>query len=188
MKKIFLILFILLTFNNSAFAGFFGDIFKDIFGKNDESFFGENHGDVNSIRCKVEYTQLDLSTGIEKTVKHTIQHETKFLADIENTCYLSTQYATDKINNWLNKNKNNIIVDLSVINCKSRRLYSNKTRLLNVVENRWDEYKSCDDGFNTYLIDWLESPKQWGYNVNKERLIRDYEEGFENFYGEEDFK
>jgi hypothetical protein len=186
--KIFLISLAILTFSNTASAGFFGDIFKDIFGKNDESFFGENHGDVNSIRCKVEYTQLDLTTGIEKTVKHTIQHETKFVADIENTCYLSTQYATDKINNWLNKSPNNIIVNLSVINCKSRRIYSNKTRLSKVIESRWDKYKSCDDEFNANLIDWLDRPKQQGFNVHKERLIRDYEEGFENFYGEEDFK
>jgi hypothetical protein len=189
MKKIlFLISLTLLTFSNTASGGFFGDVFKTVFGDSFKKSSTEYKGNANNARCKVEYTQLDLSTGLETVVKHTIQHETKFLADIENTCYLSTQYATDKINNWLNKNKNNIIVDLSVINCKSRRLYSNKTRLLNVVENRWDEYKSCDDEFNTYLIDWLESPKQWGYNVNKERLIRDYEEGFENFYGEEDFK
>jgi hypothetical protein len=82
------------------------------------------------------------------------------------------------MNTWLNESPNNIITNMTTINCKSRRLYFNGAGL-KMVENRWGEYKSCDDEANN-LIDWLESPKQWGYNVHKERLIKDYEEGFAN--------
>jgi hypothetical protein len=181
MKKIFLISITLLTFSNTASAGFFGDIFKDIFGDFKKSSIS-NRGSVNSVRCKVEYTQLDLSTGLETVVKHTSQfthNDLHFHMPKLNVCYLSTQDFTDKMNTWLNESPNNIITNMTTINCKSRRLYSNGARL-KMVENRWDEYKSCDDEFNANLIDWLESPKQWGYNVNKERLIRGYEEGFKN--------
>jgi hypothetical protein len=181
-SKIFLISFTLLTFSNNTSAGFFGDIFKDFFGDfKDPS--KPNSSKVNSVRCMVEYTQLDLSTGLETVVKHTSQftrNDLHFYMPILNVCYLSTQDFTDKMNTWLNENKNNIISNITTINCKSRRLYSNETRLLKIVENRWDKYKSCDDEFNANLIDWLESPKQRGYNVNKERLKRNYEEGFKN--------
>jgi hypothetical protein len=86
------------------------------------------------------------------------------------------------MNAWLNKSSSNIITNMTVINCKSRRLYSSKFTL-RFVDNRWDEYKSCDDEFNANLIDWLDRPQQWGFNVHKERLIRDYEDGFENYEG-----
>jgi hypothetical protein len=182
--KIFLILFTLLTFSNTAFAGFFGDIFDDFFGIRDVKSWNEASGSVNSVRCKVEYTQLDLNTGIEKVVKHTSQQQTSFnyMPAGQNTCYLSTQDLTEKMNAWLNKSSSNIITNMTVINCKSRRLYSSKFTL-RFVENRWDEYKSCDDEFNANLIDWLDRPQQWGFNVHKERLIRDYEDGFENYEG-----
>jgi hypothetical protein len=183
MKKltIFLISITLLTFSNIASASFFGDFFKGF--KGIFNITEEEYGNVNSVRCKVEYTQLDLTTGIEKTVKHTSQfkyNDLHFYMPKVNACYLSTQDFTDKMNTWLNESPNNIITNMTVINCKSRRLYSNKTRLSKIVENRWGEYKSCDDEFNMSLIDWLESPKQRGFNVNKERLIRDYDDGFEN--------
>jgi hypothetical protein len=181
--KVFLISITLLTFSNVASASFFGDIAKSF--KSFGDFFSgkERHGKADNVRCKVEYTRLDLNTGIEKNVKHTVQHEAKYMAREEDACYLSTQYASDKINDWLNKGSNNVIVDLSVINCKTRRPYS--TNPLYPLEYRWNEYKSCDDEFNINLVDWLDRPKQWGFNVNKERLIRNYEEGFKNINGDD---
>jgi hypothetical protein len=184
MKKIFLILFILLTFSNTTSASFFGDIFKDIFGENDESFFGEKHGNVNKVRCKVEYTQLDLSTGLEKTVKHFVQYEIVYLAYDTNTVYLSAQDLTNKINIWLNESKRNFITNLTVINCKERRLYGSKIFPLFINEQRWSKYKGCADEFNIELINLLEHPNQWGYNVHKDRLIKDYEEGCKNYNAE----
>jgi hypothetical protein len=184
MKKIlttFLILFILLTFSNTASAGFFGDIFKDFFGDFKKPSTS-NRGNVNSVRCKVEYTQLNLSTGLETVVKHTSQfgyNDLHIYTAKVNACYLSTQDFTDKMNTWLNESPNNIITNMTTINCKSRRIYTNISGLN--ARNRWNKYKSCDDEADN-LIDWLESPKQWGYNVHKERLIKDYEEGFKNPY------
>jgi hypothetical protein len=77
MKKlttIFLISIMLLTFSNITSASFFGDIFKDIFGELDKGHWSEKRGNAIEARCKVEYTQLDLATGIEKNVKHTAQY------------------------------------------------------------------------------------------------------------------
>jgi hypothetical protein len=176
MKKIFLILFILLTFNNSASAGFFGDIFGN--------FKNEERGGVNKVRCKVEYTQLDLSTGLEKTVKHTAQYRILRIAYGTNSVYLSAQDLTNKINIWLNESKRNFITNLTVINCKERRIYGSKIFPLFINEQRWSEYKGCADEFNIELINLLEHPKQWGYNVHKDRLIKDYEEGCKNYNGE----
>jgi hypothetical protein len=186
MKKIstiFLISLTLLTFSNSVFAGFFGDIFKDFFGDFKKPSLVRK-GDVNNVRCMVEYTQLDLSTGIEKNVKHTAQYDLILLSRETNVLYLTAQDLTDKINIWLNENKRNFISNMTIINCKERRLYSSKILSWN-SENRWGEYKGCPDEFNIKLIDFLERPKQWGYNVHKERLIRDYEDGcrdYELFY------
>jgi hypothetical protein len=181
MKKltIFLISLTLLTFSNTAFAGFFGDIFKKLFGDGFKEPSLIERRDVNSIRCKVEYNQLDLSTGIEKTVKHTVEYDPFDIPTKDDTLHLSAQDLTDKINIWLNESPNNVITNLTVINCKVRRVYLHKIFLLN--ENRWSKYKGCPDEFNIQLMDWLEHPKQWGYNVHKERLIEDYEEGCKNY-------
>jgi hypothetical protein len=181
-SKIFLISLTLLTFSNTASAGFFDDIF-DFFGidKNPPSTI--KRGDVNYIRCKVEYTQLDLSTGLEKTVKHTVQYDTYDIPSKGDTLHLSAQDLTDKINIWLNESKRNVITDLTVINCKEKRLYLHKIFIWK-SEYRWSKYKSCPDEFNIQLMDWLEYPKQWGYNVNKDRLIKDYEEGCKNHFSQ----
>jgi hypothetical protein len=182
MKKIlttFLISLTLLTFSNTAFGGFFGDIFGD-FKKTSTT----ESGGVNNVRCKVEYTQLDLTTGIEKNVKHTVQYEVGYIAVGDSVMYLSAQDITEKINIWLNESPNNIITDLTVINCKERRLYGSKIFPLFINEQRWSKYKGCEYEFNIKLIDLLERPKQWGYNVHKERLIKDYEEGCKNYIGD----
>jgi hypothetical protein len=187
MKKIstiFLISLTLLTFNNTASAGFFGDIFKDIFGepnKNPLPLGEEEHTDTIEARCMVEYTQLDLSTGLEKNVKHTVQYVMIEMATVDDVLHLSAQDLTDKINIWLNKSPNNIITNLTIINCKEKKLYINQINILK-GGRRWGEYKGCPDEFNILLMDWLERPKQWGYNVHKERLIKDYEDGCKNIY------
>jgi hypothetical protein len=185
MKKIsttFLISLTLLTFSNSVSAGFFGDIFKDIFGgPADKNLFGEKDADVVEVRCKVEYTQLDLSTGLEKKIKHTAQYIKIEMATVDDVLHLSAQDLTDKINIWLNESPNNVISDLTIINCKEKNLYINQISVWK-SEKRWGEYKGCPDEFNILLMDWLEHPNQWGYNVHKERLIKDYEDGCKNIY------
>jgi hypothetical protein len=182
MKKLttFLILLTILTFSNTASAGFFGDIFKELFG---EEHPLEEHGGVNNVRCKVEYTQLDLATGLEKNVKHTTQFEVRYIAKDTNIIYLTTQDFTDKINDWLDESKNNVVSNMTGINCKERRLYVSKLLLWN-NEHRWGKYKSCEDEYNLELMNLLDYPKQWGFNVHKERLIKDYDEGCKNYYGE----
>jgi hypothetical protein len=181
LATIFLILFTILTFNNTASAGFFGDIFKELFGELDKEFWNEERGGVNNVRCKIEYTQLDLTTGLEKTVKHTSQFEIKTVAKDTNIMYLTAQDFTDQINDWLNESKNNVITNMTAINCKERRLYASKLFIWN-NEQRWGEYKSCPDEYNLELMDLLEGFKQWGYNVNIARLIKDYDEGCKNYY------
>jgi hypothetical protein len=182
MKKIlttFLISLTLLTFSNTASAGFFGDFVKDFFGEVKKVSLTDK-GAVNNVRCMVEYTQLDLSTGLEKTVKHTDQNALIGMAEEDSILYLMTQDLTDKINIWLNESPNNVIADMTVINCKERRLYKSKVFVF-MSEQRWGKYKGCPDEYNIKLIDFLERPKQWGYNVHKERLIKDYEEGCKNY-------
>jgi hypothetical protein len=187
MKKLlttFLISLTLLTFSNSVSASFFGDIFKGIFGgPADKNPFGEKHSDATEVRCMVEYTQLDLSTGLEKKIKHTAQYMMIKLDQKEEVLHLSAQDLTDKINIWLNESQNNVIADITIINCKEKKFYINQINILR-SEKRWGEYKGCPDEFNILLMDWLERPKQWGYNVHKERLIKDYEDGCKNYIGD----
>ena len=186
MKKltIFLISLTLLTFSNTVSAGFFGDIFEVVFGKSDEKTgeepWIEGSGIVNNVRCKIEYTQLDLATGLEKTVEHTDQYNIVDMAFNEDVMSLSAQDLTDKVNDWLNESENNVITNLTIISCKERRLYASKFFFIH-NEYRWSEYKGCADEFNIKLIDLLDKPKQWGFNVHKERLIKDYEDGCKNY-------
>jgi hypothetical protein len=183
MKKLlttFLISLTLLTFSNTVSASFFGDIFKGVFGDNKKpSDVIGGLGNVNTVRCKVEYTQLDLATGLEKTVKHSDQYNTDDLEIEADMLYLLTQDLTDKINIWLNESENNIITNLTIINCKERRLFTSMLFWQN--EERWGEYKGCEDEYNVELINLLDRPNQWGYNVHKTRLIKDYEDGCKNY-------
>jgi hypothetical protein len=190
MKKIlttFLISLTLLTFSNTASASFFGDIFKDIFGDfgepADKNPFGEKHGDVIEARCKVEYTQLDLATGLEKNIKYTADQETMYTARGSNTMYLATQDLTDKVNNWLDENPNNIIVNMTGINCKEKNAIIPVFNVARVGAS-WGEYKSCEDKYNIEFMNLLDYPNRWGYNVNIERLIKDYDEGCRTLYGD----
>jgi hypothetical protein len=172
----FLISLTLLTFSNTAFAGFF----KDFFGGFKKPSL-VHKGDVNNVRCMVEYTQLDLATGLETVVKHTEQYPLPGMVAGDDVLSLLTQDLTDKINIWLNESKRNVITNLTVINCKERRNYIHKIFAWK-SEKRWSEYKGCPDEFNVELIDLLDRPNQLGYNVHKERLIKDYEDGCKNYF------
>jgi hypothetical protein len=185
MKKliIFLISITLLTFSNTASASFFEGFFKTLFGDMEKptDIFSKST-DVNNVKCKVEYTQLNLATGLEKNIKHTVKYNLIELDDKDDVMYLSAQDITDKINIWLNESENNIITNLTIINCKESRFYISIA--VWESEDRWSEYKGCKDEYNIKLIDWLEHPNQWGYNVHKDRLIKDYEDGCKNRYSQ----
>jgi hypothetical protein len=104
--KIFLISFTLLTFSNTAYGGFFGDIIKDIFGEPDESPFAEKRGGVDNVRCMVEYTKLDLITGAEKTIKITTQINILEF-DIVSLMTQAIRNLADKITKLVNASKHN---------------------------------------------------------------------------------
>jgi hypothetical protein len=168
MKKLttrFLILFILLILNNSVSASFFGDIYREA-----KSTYKEYH----QIRCKVEYTQLDLATGLEKVVKNTVQFVLKHSPKNIDYCYTATQDLTDKINKWLNESPNNIITNSTIILCKEKVRNISKWVLFR-SDKYWEEYKNCNDEYNIKLIDLIDYPRQQGFNMHKERLIKDYE-------------
>jgi hypothetical protein len=183
MKKLLITFLILFSFSNNVFAFSFGDFFKDFFGIEKPAETLEKSTDANNVRCKVEYTQLDLNTGIEKSIKHTSQLYIDYLPNGGNVCYLVTQDLSDKINIWMKESENNVVANMTVVNCKERSFYISRVFFWE-SEDRWGEYKSCDDEFNMQLVDWIERPEQLGFNVNKARLIRDYEEGFKNYYGD----
>jgi hypothetical protein len=185
MKKLtrFLILFILLFFSNYASASFFGDIFREITSTYKEYF---------EIRCKVQYTQLNLTTGLEKVVKNTVQFPLSHSPKNTDYCYIATQDIIEKINEWLNESPNNIITNSTIVLCKEK--VRNVSKWVYFKSDKyWEEYKSCKDEINIKLIDWIEHPKQQGFNVHKERLIKgngkefkqlsDYTEEAENFFG-----
>jgi hypothetical protein len=69
---------------------------------------------------------------------------------------------------------------MTIINCKERRYYINKFVAF-INEQRWSEYKGCPSEFNVELIDLLDRPTQRGYNVNIDRLIKNYDDGCKNY-------
>jgi hypothetical protein len=170
LTSIFLILLTGLIFNNNAFAFNLSNI-----------FFKEDKRTTN-IRCKVEYTRLDLITGIETFKKHTAQFDLDRMskgAKEQDICHFSIQYLAVKINDWLEKSYNNIIVNMTINNCKKKisdipawKIWSNG--------GVWGEYKSCQDEFNIELFDEISNLKQRGFNMHKSRLIKDYEEEFKD--------
>jgi hypothetical protein len=189
MKKI-IFLFIVLTFSNTTSAGFFGDFFETLFGNTfDDNSTGEAFNgyitpdEPMNVRCKVEYTQLDLATGLEKNIKYTADQETMYTARGSNTMYLATQDLTDKVNNWLDENPNNIIANMTGINCKEKNAIIPVFNVARVGAS-WGEYKSCEDKYNIEFMNLLDYPNRWGYNVNIKRLIKDYDEGCRTFYGD----
>jgi hypothetical protein len=165
MKKLTTRFLILLILNNSVSASFFGDIYREAKSTYKEYF---------EVRCKVEYTQLDLTTGLEKVVKNTVQFVLNHSPKNIDYCYTATQDLTEKINEWLNESPNNVITNSTIILCKEKVRNVSKWVFFK-SDKYWEEYKNCNDETNTKLIDWIERPKQQGFNVHKERLIKDYE-------------
>jgi hypothetical protein len=170
MKKLirFLILSTLLVLSNYASASFFGDILREI-----QSTYKEYY----EIRCKIEYTQLDLNTGLEKVIKHTIQFELDPQENLD-YCYIATQDLVEKINKWLNESSNNVITNSTVALCKEKIRNISKWTYVK-SDKYWEEYKSCKNEISVKIIDWIEHPKQQGFNVHKERLINNVKKEFE---------
>jgi hypothetical protein len=178
MKKLlttFLILFTLLTFSNSAFAFSFGDFFKDVADMAKKAL-GVNEEELEKAyeKCKIEYTQLNLNTGIENNIKYTAQFKFKYAPIGYDGCYLATQDFAEKINEWLSENNKNVIANITVVSCKTMSVWKKDWPPINFASNRyeyrWTDYKSCENETNVKLIDWIEYPKQQGFNVHKERL------------------
>jgi hypothetical protein len=136
----------------------------------------------------VEYTKLDLSTGAEETIKITTQINLLNF-DIVSLMTNAIRNLADKITYLASERVHNAIVNITEVSCKDRRPYFSKMNHFE-VENRWSEYKICEDYHSIYLVDLLndyskkayvdDSNKQYkvnkGYNVHKNRLIKDYEE------------
>jgi hypothetical protein len=169
MKNLFLLL-IILTFSNYVFAFSLGNIFV------------KEEKRTSNIRCKVEYTRLNLITGIETFKKHTAQFDLDRMskeAKEQDICHFSIQYLAVKINEWLNKSRINIIVNMTINNCKKKITDVPIWKVWSSGGGIWGKYKSCPDEFNIELFNEIEN-KQWGFNVHKDRLIKDYEEEFKN--------
>jgi hypothetical protein len=171
MKKLIrlFILFTLLILSNYTSASFFGDIFRELKSTHKEYF---------EIRCKVEYTQLNLTTGLEKVVEDTTQFSLSHSPINTDYCYIATQDLIQKINIWLNESQNNIIANSTIVLCKEK-VRDVSQWVYFKSDKYWREYKNCKDETNVKLIDWIEHPKQQGFNVHKERLIKINEEEFE---------
>jgi hypothetical protein len=92
MKKLsILTLFIVLAFGNTAFA------YDDVEG-----------------RCKVEYTMVNLITGVETDYKNTGQWR------VENHCNMGAKNLDKKIAERVNKNNTSMIARLNAFECKLR--------------------------------------------------------------------
>jgi hypothetical protein len=153
-----LILLTGLTYSNIAFAGLFGF---------DGFFNGER------ARCKIEYTRLDLSTGLQKFVKITTQLNNTEDDNGNEICDRCTPNLANKMNDWMDNN-NNIIVNLTNVFYKQR-----ETSL--GLWHDWSDYRVCSMpiigsfDFTKNLIALLDQNKI-GYNVNKNRVLEDEDE------------
>jgi hypothetical protein len=161
-KKILLILimFTSITFINIAFAF--------------DGWFSPDQA-----RCKVEYTRLNLVTGVETRKKHTYQgkdwvaendegkDDNDWGDDYEHNCGTYFEHLASKIDSWLLDDRKNIIVDMSAMYCKTRTDDG-------IFSNKWSKYKQCHAVFSQGLIDTIIEPRyfedQRGYNAHKDRL------------------
>jgi hypothetical protein len=144
-----LILLIGLTFNNTASAGLFGI---------DGLFSGSD------FRCKIEYTQLDLSTGLHKVVKITTQMDVTEAESRFNMCNRSVPRLDAKIDDWVDDGTN-IVVNLTGIYCKERE---NSWGLW----QSWGKYDLCLANKSESLVLELKYPNKVGYNVNIDRIVQ----------------
>jgi hypothetical protein len=139
-------------------------------------------------RCKVEYTQLNLNTGLEVVVKDIVGFDISFVPEEVVYCYSATQDFAEKINEWLSESDTNIVANATVTNCKTKTIWKNEDwEVWNFYDRNsgeryeatWDKYRGCEDEISKNLVEWIEHPKQQGFNVHKDRLIKDYEGVFE---------
>jgi hypothetical protein len=144
MQKI-LILFICLIFSNTTFAipGWFSP---------------------DNARCKVNYTRLNLITGVETNIKHTVQYTDR--DSFDRNCGDADENLSSKIKDWLRKSKTNIAANMTAISCKIRTDDG-------IFSNVWSDYKICDDNHSIALVFQIVTrhPEQIGYEFNKCRFI-----------------
>jgi hypothetical protein len=166
-KKILLIfiMFTNITFINITFAL--------------DGWFSPDHA-----RCKVEYTRLNLVTGVETRKKHTYQgkdwvaendegkDDNDWGDDYEHNCGAYAISLAEKITPWLRRDRKNIIVDISAMYCKTRTDDG-------IFSNKWSKYKQCGLEYSQDLLWWItvtDIPKifytadQRGYNVHRDRI------------------
>jgi hypothetical protein len=144
MKKI-LVVFIYLIFSNTTFAipGWFGP---------------------DNARCKVNYTRLNLITGIETNIKITTQYTDR--DSLEHNCNDGSWDLSDKIEDWMKKSRLNIVADLSVMYCKTRTDDG-------IFSNVWSDYKQCSTAYSKIVSGFISGryPNQMGYEAYKCNLI-----------------
>jgi hypothetical protein len=116
-------------------------------------------------RCKVEYTRLDLVTGIETRKKHTYQSHDD--GGHEENCPMYASLLAKKIEYWLYKSRNNILVDMSAMYCKMRTDDG-------IFSNVWTKYKQCDADDSLKLLrlakDYGSNFDHIGYNAHELRI------------------
>jgi hypothetical protein len=152
MKKI-LITFIWLIFSNSSFA------LDGIFSS-------------NQARCSIKYVAVGHdNNGIESYKYVTTQFDLEFNPDggwvTADPCYKGSKKLAHKMNDWMGKNVNNLILGIPKVNCK--RITPG------VFSNDWSKYEKCDDIYHQFMVnDWLKYPNQWfnENNKNKKKIIK----------------
>jgi hypothetical protein len=136
------------------------------------------HDGYYGTKCKIEFTQLDLVTGIEKEVTYTAKSRVRDMFYFQDTSETNVEKLTKKINNWKKKNPNNIISSMGRIHCKSGDLYVHYIWRSD-MEVLWYEYEPCDDRFTNLLIDNLNDRDKIGYKANAKKIIEKFPEGQE---------
>jgi hypothetical protein len=154
MQKI-LVVFICLIFSNATFAipGWFSP---------------------DNARCKVNYTQLNLITGVETNIKHTVQYTDQDSLDAN--CNDGSWYLSDKIEKWMKKSRLNIVADLSVMYCKTRTDDG-------IFSNVWSAYKQCYLGYSQLISDFISGsyPNQMGYEAHECSLLGSTQEDLDTY-------
>jgi hypothetical protein len=145
-------------------------------------------------RCKMEYTQLDLLTGNEKTYKNTTQIEVKFDTPVQEEtgemdiygepvtvdvalpddyCGRAVVRLNKKIAKRIGKKSTNILVDYNIkVMCKKRNG--------GIFSSSWSKYKTCKVqdaregyGYETQITDYMNDKYPMQVN-NRLKYPEDY--------------
>jgi hypothetical protein len=150
-----IILLISLMFSNTASAGLFGI----------DGFLSDSDA-----RCRLEYTQLDLRTGVQKIAVMTTQFDDRGNQEICEKC--ATNMA-NKMSNWVEDSNSHIIVNLTKMSYKRRENSF-------VLWHTWDDYKLCNRTsvtepfrYSDIIVRSLRDHNKIGYNVNRSRILED---------------